>query len=46
MNDSIVKLKMISPSDLSSLFKRKEKGQGQGRKEKFTGGRKPNFGVR
>ena len=46
MNDPIVKLKIISHSDLSSLFRRKEKGQGQGRKEKFTGGRKPNFGVR
>ena len=46
MNDAIVKLKMISHSDLSSLFRRKEKGKGQGRKEKFTEGRKPNFGVR
>lgn len=46
MNDPIVKLKIISHSDLSSLFRRKEKMKGQGRKEKFTGGRKPNFGVR
>ena len=29
MNDPIVKLKMISHSDLSSLFRRKEKGKGE-----------------
>ena len=29
MNHPIVKLKMISHSDLSSLFRRKEKGKGE-----------------